>query len=78
MKKQEDIRWKQRFINYENALSKLNEAINYYESQISNNNDNIFFEIVKEGLIQRFEYTFELAWNLMKDYAFYQGRVLTI
>lgn len=30
-------------------------------------------EIVKEGLIQRFEYTHELAWNVMKDYAEYQG-----
>ena len=30
-------------------------------------------EIIKEGLIQRFEYTHELAWNVMKDYAIYQG-----
>jgi nucleotidyltransferase substrate binding protein (TIGR01987 family) len=30
-------------------------------------------EILKEGLIQRFEYTHELAWNVMKDYAEYQG-----
>jgi nucleotidyltransferase substrate binding protein (TIGR01987 family) len=30
-------------------------------------------EILKEGLIQRFEYTHELAWNVMKDYAAYQG-----
>jgi len=30
-------------------------------------------EMIKEGLIQRFEYTHELAWNLMKDYAEYQG-----
>ena len=30
-------------------------------------------EMIKEGLIQRFEYTHELAWNVMKDYAAYQG-----
>lgn len=30
-------------------------------------------EIIKEGLIQRFEYTHELAWNVMKDYAEFQG-----
>jgi len=30
-------------------------------------------EIIKEGLIQRFEYTYELAWNVMKDYAYFQG-----
>jgi nucleotidyltransferase substrate binding protein (TIGR01987 family) len=29
--------------------------------------------MMKEGLIQRFEYTHELAWNVMKDYAAYQG-----
>ena len=29
--------------------------------------------MIKEGLIQRFEYTHELAWNVMKDYAAYQG-----
>lgn len=32
-------------------------------------------EILKEGLIKRFEYTQELAWNVMKDYAEYQGRI---
>ena len=30
-------------------------------------------ELLKEGLIQRFEYTHELAWKVMKDYAEYQG-----
>jgi nucleotidyltransferase substrate binding protein (TIGR01987 family) len=30
-------------------------------------------DLLREGLIQRFEYTHELAWNVMKDYAEYQG-----
>jgi nucleotidyltransferase substrate binding protein (TIGR01987 family) len=30
-------------------------------------------DIIKEGLIKCFEYTYELAWNVMKDYAEYQG-----
>ncbi len=30
-------------------------------------------ELINEGLIQRFEYTHELAWNVMKDYETYQG-----
>lgn len=70
-------RWKQRFSNYVKALNKLSEAVIYINS-ISENEDreqkeSILDEIVKEGLIQRFEYTHELAWNVMKDYAIYQG-----
>ena len=40
---------------------------------MSENADDVLGEIVKEGLIQRFEYTYEMAWNVMKDYALYQG-----
>ena len=32
-------------------------------------------DLLREGLIQRFEYTHELAWKVMKDYAEYQGYV---
>jgi nucleotidyltransferase substrate binding protein (TIGR01987 family) len=58
-----DIRWKQRFSNYKKALSQLTEFIergklNKFEEQ---------------GLIQSFEYTYELAWNLLKDYLEAQG-----
>ena len=35
--------------------------------------EDVLSEMLKEGLIQRFEYTHELAWNVMKDYAEYQG-----
>ena len=67
-----DVRWKQRFENFQKALQKLVEAVDYIK-----NNDSkaeiVLDEIIKEGLIQRFEYTHELAWNVMKDYATYQG-----
>lgn len=75
-----DIRWEQRFSNYKKALRKLTQAVNYIKkNSLEDENSNIkvsasiLDEIIKEGLIQRFEYTHELAWNVMKDYAFYQG-----
>lgn len=69
-----DIRWKQRFSNYVKALQKLEEAVLYIQNNtLSEKTNFVLDEILKEGLIQRFEYTHELAWNLMKDYAFYQG-----
>ncbi len=74
------VRWKLRFTNYLNAFKKLHESVEYIKENILNVQDTedaksneIFTEMLKEGLIQRFEYTHELAWNLMKDYAFYQG-----
>jgi len=77
----EDIRWEQRFENYLKALEKLKQSIDYikhdFEAKkdtLENNKEEVVLsEIVKEGLIQRFEYTHELAWNVMKDYAEYQG-----
>lgn len=71
-----DIRWEQRFSNFLKALQKLSEAIQYIEQNGTNDGGEhipVLNEIVKEGLIQRFEYTHELAWNVMKDYAAYQG-----
>lgn len=81
MTDKKDIRWEQRLSNYNKALKKLSEAIEYIqrelkESELNIDNEdteNVLEEIIKEGLIQRFEYTFEMAWNVMKDYAFYQG-----
>jgi nucleotidyltransferase substrate binding protein (TIGR01987 family) len=59
----EDIRWLQRFSNFRKAFAKLEKAVQQ-ES---------FSELEKEGLIQRFEYTYELAWNTLGDYLKYQG-----
>jgi nucleotidyltransferase substrate binding protein (TIGR01987 family) len=60
---EEDIRWKQRFGNYLKALGQLQKFIA---------KDNLN-ELEEQGLIQAFEFTHELAWNVMKDYFEYQG-----
>ena len=54
----EDIRWEQRFQNFEKALGYLSDALNITNPDI----------IQKAGTIQFFEMTFELAWNTMKDF----------
>jgi len=73
----QDIRWQQRFSNYKKALRKLNIAVERITEETEDGDesdiDEDLEEILKEGLIKRFEYTQELAWNLMKDYAEYQG-----
>ena len=66
----EDIRWQQRFANYQKALKKLIEGIELADSEPLGQD---LQDIVNEGIIQRFEFTHELAWNVMKDYATYQG-----
>lgn len=66
-----DIRWKQRLQNFSKALALLNEAAEIVSNSLTYRND--VTDLMNEGLIQRFEYTHELAWNVMKDYAEYQG-----
>ncbi len=61
-----DIRWKQRFENYKKALAKLGGAVRLdAERPLS--------ELEKQGIIQAFEYTHELAWKVMQDFFIYQG-----
>lgn len=59
-------RWEQRLQNYHKALDKLAEVVN-----ISRQRPLTLLE--RDGLVQRFEFTYELSWKLMKDYAEYQG-----
>ena len=66
-----DVRWRQRLDNYKKAYKKLLIAAEKVKN-ISDYDEDMQ-ELVNEGLIQRFEYTHELAWNLMKDYETYQG-----
>lgn len=55
----QDIRWKQRFQNFDRAFVLLREALEQDPAALS--------QLEKEGIIQRFEYTFELAWKVLKD-----------
>ncbi len=61
-----DIRWQQRFSNYKRAFNCLEEAVNQSKERSLTN-------LESQGMIQAFEFTHELAWNLMKDYFEYQG-----
>ena len=59
----QDIRWKQRYANFEKALSQLAKFITQQNLN----------ELEEQGLIQCFEYTHELAWNVMKDFLTFEG-----
>jgi len=66
-----DIRWVQRFQNFRQALSRLTAGVKITtERPLS--------ELEQQGLIQGFEYTHELAWNVLKDYLEAQGFVSII
>lgn len=59
----QDVRWRQRFENYQKAVRQLTKFIDKGDLN----------ELEEQGLIQAFEYTYELGWNLLKDYLLYQG-----
>ena len=59
----EDIRWQQRFSNYQKALAQLERFI---EPPALNERE-------QQGLIKAFEYSFELAWNTLRDLLRSQG-----
>lgn len=60
-----DIRWIQRFQNFTKAMNYLEQALQIPNTDI----------VQKAGIIQFFEMSFELAWNLVKDYLEEQGFV---
>ena len=64
-----DIRWQQRFQNFDRAFALLREALERKPEELS--------PLEKEGVIQRFEYTFELAWKTLKDYLEESGLVIS-
>lgn len=78
MEEAKDIRWTQRFDNYKKALRLLTEGAEIITQELGKAEfEEAAYErisdLLKEGLIKRFEYTHQLAWNVMKDYEEYQG-----
>jgi len=61
-----DIRWQQRFANYKKALAQLKNAVELSKQRALS-------QLEKQGVIQAFEFTHELAWNVLKDYLQDQG-----
>ena len=70
MEQQTDIRWIQRYANYHKACTRLLEVTeaDRYMDDLS--------ELEIEGLVQRFEYTFELAWKVLQDLLIYISSLL--
>ncbi|ASJ20261.1 nucleotidyltransferase substrate binding protein [Brachyspira hampsonii] len=71
MQLNENIRWKQRFNNFSKAYKLLNSV--FEERKIEE-----LSILEQEGVIQRFEYTYELAWKTLKDYLEYNGNLNNI
>ena len=64
---EKDIRWIQRFNNYRKALARLGEAV-----ALANERD--LSDLEQQGLIQGFEFTFDLAWKTVQDYLRHHNR----
>ncbi len=67
MEQKVDIRWIQRYTNFHRACQRLlevTEADRFLED---------LSELEQEGLVQRFEYTFELAWKVLQDLLTFKG-----
>lgn len=63
-----DVRWKQRFDNFDRAFVLLRE--------VQERGFDTLTQLEKEGAIQRFEFAYELAWKTLKDYLEEQGIVI--
>ncbi len=64
----QDVRWIQRFQNYIKAFQTLIEAVELAQTRTLS-------KLEQQGLIQGFEFTHELAWNVFKDYLEHKGFV---
>lgn len=58
MKKSQDIRWQQRLQNFKKAFAQLGQAVALKSPDV----------IQQQGIIQCFEYNFELAWKTLQDF----------
>jgi nucleotidyltransferase substrate binding protein (TIGR01987 family) len=63
---EEDSRWVHRYDNYKKALTVLERTVSLAEERPLS-------EVEQQGLIKGFEFTYELAWNVLKDYLEGQG-----
>lgn len=63
-----DIRWQQRFDNFDRAFALLGEVCERGVDSLS--------QLEKEGAIQRFEVVFELAWKTVKDFLEESGVII--
>lgn len=64
-----DLRWQQRFQSFDRALALLREAVADGADSLN--------PLEKEGAIQRFEYSLELAWKTAKDYLEHGGLIIS-
>ena len=67
MESENDIRWIQRYDNFQRACGRLLEVT---ASGVSADS---LSELEREGLVQRFEYNFELAWKVLQDLLLAKG-----
>lgn len=61
----------QKIENYHHAIAQLEEAVTVYGNDQSD-------ALYRDGLIQRFEFTVELAWKSLKEYLEDQGTILSV
>ena len=63
MSNSDEIRWQQRLANFRKALAQLEAACDMEE----------YSDLERAGLVQTFEFSFELGWKTLKDLLFYEG-----
>ena len=65
-----EVRWVQRLDSFRKAFERMSEAVEMTSLYSTKNRET---ELFLDALIQRYEFTHELAWKLMKDYLEYMG-----
>ena len=63
-----DVRWQQRFENFDRAVVLLREPFAAGVATLS--------DLEREGTVHRFEFVLELAWKTLKDFMEHEGRVI--
>ena len=69
MQSDRDVRWLQRLANFRRARAQLAAVVTLCAQRPLS-------DIERQGMIKAFEFTYELAWNVMKDYFEFQGNTL--